>query len=264
MVNDWSDRFRMDGKVVAVTGGCGLIGSKTVEAFCELGAFVYICDLDEEKASIIKSQLNKEKNKCDYLHLDITSQRSLENAMECILGKNKKIDTWINAAYPRTEDWGNYFEEIEFDSWRKNVDMHLNGYFLCCQKVSEIMKKQKFGSIINFTSIYGVVGPDFSIYEGTKMTMPAAYAAIKGGVENLTRYMATYLGKYNIRVNNICPGGVFNNQDSTFTRKYNKNTPLGRMAKPEEIASAVVFLATDAASYITGHTLTVDGGWTSQ
>ncbi|HEY0087599.1 MAG TPA: SDR family oxidoreductase, partial [Candidatus Lokiarchaeia archaeon] len=180
-----------------------------------------------------------------------------------IVKDDKKIDIWVNCAYPRTTDWADKFEDIKYESWKKNVDMHLNGYFLCCQKIAQQMKKQRKGSIINFSSIYGVVGPDFSIYDKTTLTMPAAYSAIKGGIITFTKYLASYYAKHGIRVNAICPGGIYNNQPKDFVKKYIEKTPMGRMGKSEDITGSVIFLASDAASYITGHVLMVDGGWTA-
>src|SRR3990167_1820579 len=140
--------------------------------------------------------------------------------------------------------------------------MHLNAYSWISRKVCLIMKKQKSGSLINFGSIYGVVGNDFTVYEGTPMGSAMAYSAIKGGITNLGRYLASYFGEYNVRVNTICPGGIFDNQNKIFVKNYSKKTPLKRMGNPSEIATAVLFLASDASSYITGTTLMVDGGWT--
>jgi NAD(P)-dependent dehydrogenase (short-subunit alcohol dehydrogenase family) len=125
------------------------------------------------------------------------------------------------------------------------------------------MAKQRGGAIINLASIYGNVAPDFSIYEGTEMTMPVAYSAIKGGIIALTRYIATYYAHYNVRANTVSPGGIFDHQKPSFVERYSKKTPLGRMARPEEIVGAVVYLASDASSYVTGHDLIVDGGWTA-
>jgi len=180
-----------------------------------------------------------------------------------IIDKEKKIDIWINCAYPRTDDWLEEFEDIKYESWKKNIDMHLNGYFLCCQQIVKQMKKQKNGSIINFSSIYGIVGPDHSIYKGTNKSMPAAYSAIKGGIITFTKYLSTYYAKHGIRVNAICPGGIYDQQPKVFVKKYEEKTPMKRMGKPEEIAGPVIFLASDASSYITGHVLVVDGGWTA-
>ena len=141
--------------------------------------------------------------------------------------------------------------------------MHLNGYFLCCQQIAKQMKKQKSGSIINFSSIYGIVAPNFSIYDGANFTMPAAYSAIKGGIITFTRYLATYFAEYGIRANVICPGGILDNQNKNFIKNYEEKTPMKRMGKPEDIVGSVVFLASDASSYMTGVTIIVDGGWTT-
>ena len=122
---------------------------------------------------------------------------------------------------------------------------------------------QGSGSLINMSSIYGLVGPDFTIYEGTDMTMPGAYSAIKGGLNNLTRYLASYFGKYQVRINTVSPGGIFDNQPESFVNNYNKKVPKKRMVDPKDIVSAVQYLLTDEASYVTGHNLVVDGGWTA-
>lgn len=241
--------FSIKDKVIVVTGGNGLLGKQMVSTFRNQGAIVIAADIYFE-----------EKGEDDYI-VDITDENSVKNGVAAIITKYKRIDGWINNAYPRTNDWGAKFEKIPIESWRKNVDMHLNGYFLCCQFVLEEMKNQGFGSLINMSSIYGVVGPDFTVYEGTEMTMPAAYAAIKGGLTNLSRYLASYYGSYQIRVNTVSPGGIFDNQPESFVQNYNNKVPLKRMGSPKDIVSAVYYLLTDEASYVTGHNLVVDGGW---
>jgi NAD(P)-dependent dehydrogenase (short-subunit alcohol dehydrogenase family) len=123
------------------------------------------------------------------------------------------------------------------------------------------MKKNRSGSIINFSSKYGFVAPDFSLYKNTKMTMPAAYSAIKGGIVNFSRYLASYYGEYNIRVNCVSPGGVYDNQPEAFVKKYIQKTPLKRMASKEDVVGGVIYLASEAAKYVTGHNLIIDGGW---
>lgn len=242
--------FDVKGKVVIITGGTGLIGSVLAKAFRDAGAKVVPADIDA-------------KNPHSY-HLDIASEVSVLDLIRYADKKFKKVDTWINCAYPRTSDWPAKLEEIKISSWRKNVDMHLNGYFLCCQKIAQYMKKQGFGSIINFASIYGIVAPDFSIYKGTDLTMPAAYSAIKAGIINFTKYLALYYGKCNIRANCISPGGVYNKQPKAFVKNYEAATALGRMARPDDIIGGAIYLSSDASKYVTGHNLVIDGGWTAK
>jgi NAD(P)-dependent dehydrogenase (short-subunit alcohol dehydrogenase family) len=243
--------FSVINKVIVVTGGNGLLGREIVNTFrCE-GAIVIAADIFFEKKG------------SDDLILDITSKASVKLGINQIIEKYKRIDGWVNNAYPRTKDWGDKFENISLESWKTNVDMHLNGYFICCQLVLEQMKIQQFGSLINMSSIYGSVGPDFTVYDNTNMTMPAAYSAIKGGINNLTRYLASYYGEFQIRVNTVSPGGIFDNQPISFVDSYNKKVPMKRMGNPKDIVSAVYFLLSDESSYITGHNLIVDGGWTA-
>lgn len=241
--------FSIKDKVIVITGGNGLLGKQMVSTFREQGAIVIAADLFFET-----------QGEDDFI-IDITDENSIKNEVAAIVQKYNRIDGWVNNAYPRTKDWGTKFENIPLDSWRKNVDMHLNGYFLCCQVVLAQMKTQGFGSLINMSSIYGIVGPDFTVYEGTEMTMPAAYAAIKGGLNNLTRYLASYFGEFQVRVNTVSPGGIFDNQPESFVTNYNKKVPMKRMGNPKDIVSAVYYLLTDDSAYVTGHNLVVDGGW---
>lgn len=250
------------GKNIVVVGGLGLIGHNVCKAFVEFNGKVIIADIDEEKFRMLKDKEYFDSDKYSFVHFDISKPNKVETGIKKILTKYKTIDTWINLAYPRTEDWGKRSVDINFESWNDNVKMHLGGYFFTSELILEHMKGQNKGCLINFGSTYGVAGPHFEIYKDTKMTVAATYSAIKGAIVNLTRHFAALYGPYNIRVNTICPGGVFDQQNPKFVRRYNKLTPLGRMAKSEEIAIPTVFLASEGASYITGHTLMVDGGWT--
>ncbi|MDA8692815.1 oxidoreductase [Saprospiraceae bacterium] len=244
--------FNLSKKVIVVTGGSGFLGKVMIDYIEKAGGLAINADIS------CTNDLNN-----NTAHLDISSEDSINNLIEDIKKEHGHIDGWVNNAYPRTKDWGNKFEDVLSDSWKKNVDLHMNGYFMCCQKVLECMKVQKSGSLINMSSIYGMVGPDFSVYDGTSMTMPGAYAAIKGGLINFSRYLASYYGDHNIRVNCISPGGIWDNQPKSFVESYNRKVPLNRMGTPEDIAPAVVFLLSDQASYITGHNLAIDGGWTA-
>ncbi len=247
-------------KTVLITGGNGLIGIATAKAFLLAGAKkIFIADI------AIPKELLKASPNIFYLNMDITSPDSIEKCFDTFISKTKKetLNILVNSAYPRTPDWGAPLPEIPYESFNENLKNHLGGYCYVSRLAAEIMKNNKNGgSIINISSIYGVVAPDFSIYKGTNMTMPAAYAPIKSGIIGFTRYLATYYGKYNIRANCISPGGVFNNQPSSFVKNYSRKVPLGRMARPDEIANCIVFLASDDASYITGQNIIVDGGFT--
>lgn len=243
---------RLNQKIIVVTGGNGLIGKAILEYIRQEGAIAINAEIN------VEHDLNNGIVCCD-----ITEIESVKQAIDIVLNKYNRIDGWVNNAYPRTLDWSNMFEKIKVDSWKDNVDMQLNSLFICCQLVLEVMKQQKSGSIVNMSSIYGVVAPDFGVYEGTEMTMPAAYSAIKGGVVNFSRYIASYFGKYGIRINCVSPGGIFDNQNKIFVKQYIKKTPMGRMGLPIEVAKGVSFLLSDDASYITGHNLMIDGGWTA-
>ena len=246
--------MRLKGKNIIVTGGNGLLGKAIVNDLYNNGANVIVLEIN------VKTDSSKNLYNCD-----ITNELSLENTINDIVNKyNGKIDGLVNNAYPRTLDWANKFEEVTLDSWKKNVDMQLNSCFSITKKILNVMKKNSSGSIVNIASIYGVVGNDFTIYENTDgMTSPAAYSAIKGGIINFTKYLASYFGSYGIRVNSVSPGGIYNNQNQNFVRQFEFKVPLKRMAKAEEIAPSVTFLLTDESTYITGHNLIVDGGWTA-
>jgi NAD(P)-dependent dehydrogenase (short-subunit alcohol dehydrogenase family) len=250
--------FSCKNKVALITGGAGLIGREIAKGFTDFEATVYIAD---------KSQDGTEKptyyTGIHFIKLDITEEKSIKTVVDEIVQAEGRIDVLVNCAYPRTSDWGVKFEQIPAQSWTENLNAHLGGYFLACRIVAEHMKNKGGGSIINFASIYGSVGPDFSIYEGTPMTMPAAYSAIKGGIIAFSKYLATYYAENNIRVNSLSPGGIYDNQPVAFVEKYSRKTPLGRMAQPSEIVGGAIYLASDASSYVTGHNLIIDGGWTA-
>lgn len=244
MINSLKD------KVIIVTGGSGLLGKEIIN------------NLNSKGAIAINADINVENDLKNYsLFIDITSEESIENAIELVKEYFGKIDGLVNNAYPRTKDWGAKFEEISYESWQKNVDMQMNTTFLFIQKIMPELLKTK-GSIVNMTSIYGVVGNDLTVYENSSITTAAPYSAIKGGIINFTRYLASYYGRKGVRVNCVSPGGIFDNQHKNFVSNYEKKVPMGRMGNPDDIAPAVSFLLSDEAKYITGQNLIVDGGWT--
>ena len=239
-------------KIIIVTGGSGLIGKELV------------ADINRKGGKAINADIEAETNlQNGTIEMDITDDHSVETGINQIVSTFGRIDGLVNNAYPRTKDWGNKFEDIDPESWRANVDMQLNSYFICCQKVLKYMASQNSGSIVNIASIYGVVGNDFTLYEEYGGTSPAAYAAIKGGVINFTRYLASYYGRKGIRLNCVSPGGIFDHQHPSFISRYEAKVPMGRLGNPDDIAPAVSFLLSNDAKYITGQNLIVDGGWTS-
>lgn len=242
----------LDKKIIIVTGGNGLLGKAIVK------------DIVSKNGRIINAEIKKEnQNDESTILCDITNEESVVSLFNTVIKKFGKIDGVVNNAYPYTKDWANKFEDISLESWKQNVDMQLSSCFWICKNALEIMKKQKSGSIVNIASVYGIVGNDFTVYENTDLTSPAAYSAIKGGIINFSKYLASYYGQYGIRVNCVSPGGIFNNQNPVFVKQYEHKVPLKRMAKPEDISPAVSFLLSDESKYITGHNLVVDGGWTA-
>ncbi|PKP23303.1 MAG: short-chain dehydrogenase [Bacteroidetes bacterium HGW-Bacteroidetes-21] len=239
-------------KVIIVTGGSGLIGKELIS------------DINLKGGKAINADIAAETNlKKMIIKMDITDDKSIQNGIDLVVSEFGRIDGLVNNAYPRTKDWGNKFENIDPDSWRSNINMQLNSYFVCCQKVLRIMEKQQRGAIVNIASIYGVVGNDFTLYEEYGGTSPAAYSAIKGGLINFTRYLASYYGHAGIRVNCVSPGGIYDNQHPSFVSRYIAKVPMRRLGKPDDIAPVVSFMLSDESKYITGQNIIVDGGWTA-
>lgn len=255
-----TDRFDLDGRTAVVTGGAGLLGEAVSRGLADHGATVVVADLAESGGEELADDLGAAGH---FVRADVTDKADVETLVETVGNEFGSLDVLVNVAYPRSENYGRPFEEVTYDDWRENVDLHLGSYFYAAQQAALVMKEQESGgSIVNFGSIYGVEGPDFTLYEDTGITSPVEYAAIKGGVLNLTRYMASYLAEDDVRVNAVSPGGVRNGQDETFVEQYRDRVPMGRMADPEDVVGAVVFLASGASSYVTGQNLVIDGGWT--
>ena len=243
-------------KAIIVTGGCGLIGREIVR------------ELKEEGARVLNADITLETDPAaGTFRLDLGDNASIDALVAFAVEHYGRIDALINSAYPHTKDWSDYFFEDEpYEHFKRNVELQLDSVFYLDQQVAKVMMEQKDGAIVNFGSIYGIVGNDFTVYEEYGGTSTGAYCAIKGGVINFTRYLASYLGKWNIRVNYVSPGGVFDrnnpNQNPIFLRNYTHKCPMKRMAEPEDIAPVAIFLASDMARYVTGQNVAADGGWT--
>lgn len=241
-------------KVIIVTGANGLIGREIAKELLDWDARVVYADISADNLSLPDGS--------SAYKLDLTNNASIDNLVKFTLDKYGRIDGLINAAYPRTKDWGKYkFEETPFSHWKENVELQLNSVFYLDQQVLKVMEKQGYGSVVNFGSIYGIVGN--TIYEDYGGTSPAEYCAIKGGIINFTRYLASYFGKYNVRVNCVCPGGIWDHQREEFVRNYERRCPMKRMGHPDDIAPLCIFLVSDGAKYITGQIIASDGGWTA-
>ena len=263
--------FSLKNKVAIVTGALGLIGKNHCIALAEAGANVVVCDLDEPKCKIFASSL---QTNSIGVGVDIIKKDSVENLRDKTLKEFGRVDILVNNAAindmfenPLAAAEQSKFENYPLDMWQKSLDVNVTGTFLCSQIIGTEMAKTGKGSIINVASTYGLVGPDQSIYkkpDGSQSFYKSpAYPATKGAIVNFTRFLAAYWGNKGIRINTLSPGGVENNQDEYFINNYSSKTPLGRMAYPTDYKGAIIFLASDASSYMTGANLVVDGGWTA-
>ena len=268
---DYLQKSRLDKKTAIVVGGLGLIGKEVTVAFAMAGAKTIILDLSDEGGKLFAKEMCDTGYDVSLTSFDCANLQEVDNNFSLIIQESGSPDIFINCSYPRTEDWAkSSFKDITLQSFQKNVDMHMNSYAWLARLAAESMvKHKKNGSIIQLSSIYGIVGQDLSVYDGLDMQENMTYATINGGVTNLTRQMASYYGQFNIRVNTICPGGLQghvagkgNTQEQNFVKKYNKKVTMKRMGRADEVASATLFLASEASSYITGTNIMVDGGWT--
>jgi NAD(P)-dependent dehydrogenase (short-subunit alcohol dehydrogenase family) len=263
-----ADMFRLDGKVAIITGAAGLLGLQHAIALSEFGAHVILTDLDLETCAKRARHINQQ-SKVETLAIrsDVTSQPSWQSLLEQGLSSFGQVDILVNnAAFTTQSRSANYnasFANFPLEDWRQILDVNLTGTYIGCQVIGSQMVKQKAGSIINMASLYGVVSPHHRMYSGTGIHQPAAYSVSKAGVIALTRYLGTLWVDQGVRVNCITPGGIYNEHSEAFTSRYAALSPIGRMADKKEMRGALVYLASSASAYCTGHNLVVDGGWTA-
>ncbi len=250
-------------KVVVVTGGAGLIGKAFVKTIIENNGIAVIADLDIENAFNVSQELSLalKTDKVFPIQMDITSISSISNVIKHIHQKYGKIDALVNNAYPRNKNYGKHFFDVTYEDFAANTSMNLGGYFLSSQQFAYYFKKQGWGNIINIASIYGIIAPKFEIYEGTNMTMPVEYAAIKAGVIHLTKYMAAYFKGLNIRVNAISPGGVYDNQPESFVTAYKKHCLNKGMLYAQDLCGTLIYLLSDMSKCVNGQNIVVDDGF---
>ncbi len=265
------EMFSLENKIAIVTGACGLLGKEHCKALAEAGASVVAADIDEAKCKKFAAELG---DKHMGIFMNVADADSLLHAKKLILEKYKTIDILVNNAAindmfenPLLAAEQSKFENYPLDLWEMSLHVNVTGVFLCSQILGSVMAEKNQGSIINIASTYGVVAPDQSIYKDEagkqKFYKSVSYPVTKGAVISFTRFLAAYWGDKNVRVNTLSPGGVENNQDDYFRTNYSNKTVLKRMATPSDYKGAIVFLASDASSYITGANLIVDGGWTA-
>ena len=256
-----SDMMRLDGRVALITGGAGHLGRAMAAALTELGAKVALLDRD---ATVTSAAAKACGDTCAPFSADLTDDAAVRTLPMAVKSQLGSLDILINnAAFVGTcelEGWAVPFAAQSVDTWRKALDVNLTAAFVLTQAAAPLLAASGHGSIINIASIYGLVGPDHGLYEGTSMGNPAAYAASKGGLIQLTRWLATTLAP-KVRVNALTPGGIARNQPDAFVERYVARTPLGRMASETDIIGAAAYLASDLSAYVTGQNLVVDGGW---
>ena len=256
------NKFSLKGKVGVVTGGSGLYGKCIVEGLCEAEAKVIIASRNLDNCKKTASFCNKKGYEAYAYTLDLSSHESITSFTKKVFKDFKHIDFLVNNSVLRPMKEG---FDSSLKTWKESMDVNATGFFDITRSFIKRMTSQGEGNIINIASMYGMVGPDFTLYEGTEMGQGGGspdYFFHRAGIINFTRYLAANFGKYNIRVNTISPGGLFNNQPEKFLKRYNKRVFLGRMANNDDIKGVVVFLASDASSYVTGANIIMDGGYT--
>lgn len=262
--------FSLEGRTAIVTGATGLLGRRHCKALAEAGATVAVTDLELERCQWVAGELG---GGAFALSADVTSPDSVRSLADAVMAHTGRIDVLVNNAAindkfedPATVLESSRFENYSLELWQRSLDVNLTGPFLCCQVIGAEMARRGHGSIVNLASTYGVVAPNQSLYqdpEGRQRFFKSpVYPATKAALLGLTRFLAAYWGHAGVRVNALSPGGVANAQDDFFIREYASRTPLGRMAQPDDFMGALVFLASDASSYVTGANLVIDGGFT--
>ena len=259
--------MNLQGRVALGTGGAGHIGETICAALAEMGASIAVLDLDEGRCAELAGQIADAYGvETMVLAADLTAEGIDQEMCKRVAAHWGRLDTLVNCAAlvasSELQGWAVPFADQRAEAWRLGLEVNLTAAFRICQKCAPLMAESGGGSIVNISSIYGMVGPDMALYEGTEMANVASYAASKGGLLQLTRWLATVLAP-DVRVNSIALGGVWRNQPEAFHRRYVERTPLGRMAVEEDLKGAAAYLASDLSAYVTGHNLVVDGGWTA-
>ena len=261
------EMMSLDGRVAVVTGGAGHIGRAIAGGLAELGATIALVDIAASAGKEAAAKLRESwPVKVEMFDCDFEQGAAVADLPRRVREAFGGIDIIVNcAAFVGTsglEGWAVPFEQQSDATWRRALEVNLTAPFILIQAAAEDLAKSGHGSVINFSSIYGLGGPDWRLYEGTSLGNPAAYAASKGGLIQMTRWLATTLAP-KVRVNAVAPGGVFRATPEPFLSRYVARTPLARMAREDDMKGAVAYLASDLSAYVTGQCIAVDGGWTA-
>jgi NAD(P)-dependent dehydrogenase (short-subunit alcohol dehydrogenase family) len=257
----------LSNKTILITGAAGLLGQHFATGFSALGARLILIDINKSLEDFAKN-LKSQNDNVFTLTENLTEDFGWEKVKTFLKKEALTCDVLINNACTKSENFFAPFEKFSMDEWNQVMAVNVNAAVMGCQVIGEQMARNKAGSIINIASIYGVVAPDQSIYEGSEylgraINTPAVYSASKAALLGLTKYLATYWGASNVRVNAVTPGGVYSGQNETFVDRYCAKVPLNRMAEPDDILGAVKYLASDMSKYVTGQNIIVDGGFTT-
>lgn len=258
-----AELFDVRDRVAAITGGAGNLGSVFARVLAGAGARIALLDIDEAALSRAAADLRAAGAAVEPFRCDVSERVAVDACFGEIGTRLGRLDVLVNNAAGKSPDFFSDLEGLPVEDWTAVLEVNLTGPFLCTKAAMPLLRASGHGSIVNIASIYGVVSPDPRIYEGTRIQTPPVYPASKAGLLALTRYTAVYHARDGIRCNAITPGGVEAGQERSFVERYSARTPLGRMARADELAGALLYLASDASSYVTGHNLVVDGGWTA-
>ena len=249
----------LSSKVILVTGACGLLGQQIVQEIVGQNGCVLATDTDTDKAESLFQALPSEQ--IQFVSMDITDAESVVRAIARGIKQFGAVDACVNAAYPRTASWGTPFEELEMEELQENLKLQLGGAIILSQRMMKHFVEQGHGNFIHLSSIMGVVAPKFENYEGTSMTSPIEYTAVKSGIISLTRWLAKYYKNKKIRINCVSPGGILDQQPESFLEKYRNSCTSKGMLDPTDVAGTVLFLLSDQSKYINGQNIVIDDGW---
>lgn len=268
---DYRRLFSLKGKNAVVTGAVGILGRCFCSALAQYGANVAVVDLNQSKVDAFAEQISNDFGvRAVGVRCDVSDENSVNSMVKSVMKEFGRVDILVNNAASKSDDLDAFFasfEDYSLDEWRKIMAVNIDGMFLVAQRIGHEMCSNEYGgSIIQIASIYGIVAPDHRIYEGSlylgnrEISSPAVYTVSKAGVIGLTKYLATHWAEKRIRVNSISPGGVESGQNTRFVRQYSQRVPMNRMARAHEMVGALIYLASDASSYVTGQNIVVDGG----